>query len=75
MGSTSVIETCPVCGARMERGERYRLSVSTEERHTGAHMDYLAFGGSRSTLLCRECAAAVGTLLGRIREGAARDDS
>lgn len=74
MGSTSVIEVCPVCGARMGRGERYRLSVSTEERHTGAHMDYLAFGGSRSTLLCRECAAAVGMLLGRIREEATRHD-
>ena len=74
MGSTSVIEACPVCGARMERGERYRLSVSTEELHTSAHMDYLAFGGSRSTLLCRECAAAVGMLLGRIREEAMRRD-
>ncbi len=75
MSPTSAIETCPVCGARMERGERYRLSVSTEERHTSAHMDYLAFGSSRSTLLCRECTAAVGTLLGRIREEAMRDDS
>ena len=72
MGSTSVIETCPVCGARMERGERSRLSISHEEEAPGGC--FYQWGGSRSTLLCRECAAAVGMLLGRIRGEVVRDD-
>lgn len=65
MNSWGAIDICPVCGAEMPRGERSRLSISHEEEAPGGC--FYQWGGSRSTLLCDSCAAAVDMLLGELR--------
>ena len=67
------IETCPVCGGRMPRGTRRRLSIISEILNP-PWGGYVAWGESRSTLICSKCVAAVEMLLQRMREEASGDD-
>lgn len=68
------IETCPVCGGHMPRGERNRLSV-TSELLDPPWGGYIGWGESSSTLICNKCMLSVEMLLQEIRRGRIEPDT
>lgn len=64
----AVVESCPVCGSPMERGERFRVQVLREAPVTYRSRTSWTWQMVGSTLACPGCAGAVGELLRRMRK-------
>lgn len=62
---SAVEGTCPICGAKMARGRRFRVQVLEEAPVTWRSQTLWAWRTVGSTLACPACAGAVGELLRR----------
>ena len=62
----AAVETCPVCGAPMARGERLRVQVLREVPVTWRSRTSWTWQMVGSTLACPACAGAVVELLRRL---------
>lgn len=64
----AAVESCPVCGSPMARGERLRVQVLRETPVTYRSRTSWTWQMVGSTLACPGCAGAVGELLRRLGE-------